>query len=459
MTDPRPIATADLSGPWSLTAADGTAYGTMDLPGDVLSALVDMGHCPDPYWGQNELEVRWVADTDWRLSRTFTVAETDQSLHLSQLDCVATVSVNGTLVLKAQNAFRRYRIDLSDLLQIGENRIEITLHSPTKAANARQAAQPYPVPYTQNYPVPNGNMLRKPQCDFGWDWNAALMPMGLYGDIRLEPNRSFRVRDVLVHQSHEAGTVEVRVTPLFEGAPEDGTVIRASLCGVTGTATAADGTAEVTLGLSDPVLWWPNGQGDQVLHDLTLQIGDQTVTKRIGLREIELVSEPDAAGRSFGFRVNGRDVFAKGANWIPADALPSAITKDGLRDLLQSARDAHMNMIRVWGGGWYETDDFYDLCDELGLMVWQDAMFACSLYPADEEFLDEVTAEVADNAARLQHRASLALWCGDNEMLGALTGRLYAAGGLCGLRFDQRLRFNACPGEAAEPSLKGQSVH
>ncbi|MEL6610148.1 MAG: glycoside hydrolase family 2 protein, partial [Pseudomonadota bacterium] len=362
----------------------------------------------------------WVADRDWTVRRRVSVTDTGYDLVLSQLDTVAQVTVNGVEVLSAQNAFRRYRVDLSGALRAGDNEIAITFRSPTAAANAAQDAQPFFIPYTKNYPVPNGNMLRKPQCDFGWDWNAALMPMGLYGDLRLEPQVALRIRDVLVHQAHQPGRVDVTVTALLSGAATGREVV-ASVCGVTSTGTIEGDRAVFVLSIPDPDLWWPAGQGAQPLHDLTVTVDDAVATRRIGLRDMALVSEPDKIGRSFLFRVNGRDVFAKGANWIPADALPSAVTPKGVRDLLQSAVDANMNMIRVWGGGWYESDWFYQCCDELGLMVWQDAMVACSLYPADDDFLAEVDAEVRDNAARLQHHASLALWCGDNELIGALT--------------------------------------
>ncbi|MES2541603.1 MAG: glycoside hydrolase family 2 protein, partial [Pseudomonadota bacterium] len=179
--------------------------------------------------------------------------------------------------------------------------------------------------------------------------------------------------------------------------------------------------AELVMVIRDPVLWWPAGQGAQVLHELVLTGGGARAVKRIGLRDMKLVSQPDAAGRSFGVRVNGRAVFAKGANWIPADALFGQIAVEGVRGLLQSAVDANMNMIRIWGGGRYEPDWFYDFCDELGLMIWQDFMFACHLYPSTPEFLAEVDAEVRDVVSRISHHACIALWCGDNELIGALT--------------------------------------
>ncbi|MEO0915859.1 MAG: glycoside hydrolase family 2 protein, partial [Pseudomonadota bacterium] len=186
------------------------------------------------------------------------------------------------------------------------------------------------------------------------------------------------------------------------------------------SARCTYGICTASVRILDADLWWPAGQGDQPLYDLELTFADRQVTRRIGLRQMELITEKDAAGLGFKLCVNGRDIFCKGANWIPADALPGQITDAKTRDLLQSAVDANMNMIRIWGGGRYEPDSFYDACDELGLLVWQDFMFACNLYPSDDAYLAEVKAEVIDNVSRIQHHACLALWCGDNELIGAL---------------------------------------
>jgi beta-mannosidase len=271
------------------------------------------------------------------------------------------------------------------------------------------------VPYHKpNCPIPNGNTLRKPQCDFGWDWNIALAPFGVYGAIGFETPGP-RLSGLVVEQTHGPGWAEVTVAAHVPVAAE------MTLAGQVIRAESVAGVARATFRLTDPALWWPAGLGAQTLHDLTLCFGGVTETRRIGLRRLDLVTEPDAAGLGFTFRVNGHDTFARGANWIPADALAGRISREAVRDLLQSAVDANMNMIRVWGGGRYEPDWFYDLCDELGLMVWQDFMFACHLYPSTPAFLAEVQAEVHENALRIGHHACLALWCGDNELIGALT--------------------------------------
>ena len=405
----------DLSGLWTLSDAGGTCRVPMALPGDSISALVAAGVLADPYVGRNEEAARRVCARDWVVTRRFDHDGSPAELCLEGLDTVAEVTLNGVPVLSAANAHRRWRVEVTAALRAGENEIAIAFPSVLRVAEAAQWALPFPVPYHQpNCPLPNGNMIRKPQCDFGWDWNIALAPFGVWGGIRLEPVAP-RIRDVVVTQTHRPGLAEVVVQ-----VHTDGPEVQARLCGQAQAAPVVDGVARLVFRLSDPVLWWPAGQGAQVLHDLTLTMGEVEETRRIGLRDLRLISEPDAAGRSFGFRVNGRDVFAKGANWIPADALHGRITRAGVRDLLQSAVDAHMNMIRVWGGGRYEPDWFYDLCDEMGLMVWQDFMFACHLYPSTPEFRAEVGAEVRDVVLRLNHHACLALWCGDNELIGAL---------------------------------------
>ena len=407
-----------LAGQWQLTDETGMHSCAMTLPGDGVSALERAGLLSDPYWGRNELACRWVGERDWVARRTVTLNDPEVDLVVSGLDTICEIRWDGIPVLATQNQFRSYRAPLAKVARAGENEVEITFRSPVREAARRQAAQPFFVPWTKNYPVPNGNMLRKVQADFGWDWNIALTPFGLEGEIGLEPAGAARINQVLVHQTHAPGRATVTVTLATSHAEAERA--RASLCGLTAEGRVQNGRATLSFEIENPALWWPNGHGDQVLHDLSLHVGPAEARRRLGLRTIELITAPDAAGASFGFRVNGRDIFAKGANWIMADALPGRITPEKTRALLQSAADVHMNMVRVWGGGRYEPDSFYAACDELGLMVWQDFMFACSLYPSTPEFLAEVEAEVADQVARLQHHACLALWCGDNELVGAL---------------------------------------
>jgi beta-mannosidase len=415
----------DLSGDWTLTDEAGAFSARLALPGDVHSALLAAGLIPDPYHGRNEYDVRWVAERDWTAARTFARPAGDGPFLLvaDGLDTVADILLNGRVIHAAATSFREHVVDATEALVPGENRIEIRFRSNPRVANELQAAQPFPVPYSQNNcPIPNGNMLRKAQCDFGWDWGIALAPLGLYGRIGIVDG-SGEIADARISQQHLPGSVILDLDIALRGFAADMTdwTVTLGAAATVGKLPLDGGSGRITarLIIEEPELWWPAGSGPQPIHELVVTAGDQRRVFPIALREIRLVSEPDATGRSFRVTVNGRDIFARGANWIPADALPSRISDAATRDLLQSAADAHMNMIRVWGGGRYEPASFYETCDALGLLVWQDFMFACHLYPSSDEFFAEVEREVAFQARRIGHH--VALWCGDNELLGALT--------------------------------------
>jgi beta-mannosidase len=412
----------DLAGQWNLKSADGKHSAHMTVPGDVHSALIAAEIIPHPYVGKNEDLVQWVAHDDWVITREFEIEKVEPSyLDITYLDTVATILINGQVVLEAQNCFRRYRPDVSSALRVGVNKIEIKFHSNIRVAAEKQAAQPFYIPYAkQNCPIPNGNMLRKPACDFGWDWNLAIAPFGLYGDIKLVRMAAARIEHVQAKQIHNADgsvDVDVQVSLFTRGESE----VSISFAGQTRKVKARTDQCTERFHIAKPELWWPAGSGAQILYPLTVTCETQKITRQIGLRKIELITTPDKAGSRFAFRVNGHEIFCRGANWIPADALPSQSTPALRRKLLQAAADGNMNMIRVWGGGFYEPDDFYETCDELGLLVWQDFMFSCNLYPSTDEFLDEVKIEVDYQVRRLGSHACLALWCGDNELIGALT--------------------------------------
>ena len=418
----------DLSGTWRLSSLDEETTALMPVPGDVHTALKNAGLIVDPYVGRNEQDLGWVAEIDWQIERDFTLPDAggDWYLDLDNLDTVATVEVNGVTVLSADNCFRRYRPDVSQALKTGDNRIRITFHSSIREGAKRQAAQPFYIPYhTGNSPIANGNMLRKPQCHFGWDWNIALAPLGLYGTIALKRLEAARIEHVVTRQIHAQDhvilSVDVTLFALAQGSVPLVLRLGDDEVRLDVDLQPGDTTVSHDFRIDAPRLWWPSGSGEQALYDLTAEIPSETVTRRIGLRTVELLTDKDEAGSRFAFRVNGREIFCRGANWIPADALFSLTSEEKTRDLLQSAVDANMNMIRVWGGGFYEADWFYDLCDEMGLMVWQDFQFSCNLYPSTPDFLENVTAEVDYQVRRLISHPSIVLWCGDNELVGALT--------------------------------------
>ncbi len=431
MTTRPDITAIDLSGTWRLATLSGEHAAAMAVPGDVHSALLAAGIIADPYAGRNELDARWVAEADWAMERTFLVQpemlEAAWYLDIGSIDTVASVYVNGVLVQDTDNCFRRYRPDVTEALKAGENTIRVVIHSAIAAGAARQAEQPFFVPWHEgNSPIANGNMLRKPQCHFGWDWNLAIAPLGIYAPIVLRKLEIARIEHVTTRQFHHAdGSVDLYVTASFH-AEEPGILpvhftLDAERVRLDIGVNAGETVLTHLFHVEAPQLWWPAGHGAQAVSQVTVETPTERVTRTVGFRQVELLTDRDEAGSRFALRVNGREIFCRGANWIPADALFSRVTKAGVRDLLQSAVDANMNMIRVWGGGFYEPDWFYDLCDEMGLMVWQDFMFACNLYPSTSDFLDNVTAEVDYQVRRLSSHPSIVLWCGDNELVGALT--------------------------------------
>ncbi len=313
------------------------------------------------------------------------------------------------------------------MVRSGENEIAIRFLSATREAAARAAKQPFPIPYTKNNRVDDLNMLRKAQCHGGWDWGPCLMVIGIYAEPKLHLYDDARIEHAVIRQDHHDDgsvtvTAHVELLALKDGPVPvvftfDDTVVE----GEAMVRRANGGAIDLSLTVAEPLLWWPAGYGEQPLYAASVEIPGDRVEKRIGLRQLRLINEPDEAGTSMTFAVNGVSIFCKGANWIPADALPSRITRERISRLLGEAVAANMNMIRVWGGGFYEFDAFYELCDELGLLVWQDMMFACSQYPSTPEFLAEVDAEVRYQVKRLASHASIAIWCGDNEVIGSLT--------------------------------------
>lgn len=421
----------DLYGEWRLSRAGARDSIPARIPGDTHSALLAAGKIPDPYVGTNELEVQWAGREDWTYRREFVVdegmlAEENIFLDLSGVDTLAQISVNEARVADADNMFTGLRLDLKPHLRRGRNSIAVTFRSAEKAAVEAAGKLPYPVPCV-SYPIqsPHRNLIRKAQCHAGWDWGPCLMVAGIYGDASIQGVGAVRVDCVNTEQRHVKGRCTVKVSVECAAARAGRYPFRVDLGerAVERTVSLEAGVNRVAaeIHVESPRLWWPNGHGEQPLYSLTVTVGDHSVSKRIGLRTLEVVNKEDASGLSMSFRVNGADVFCKGANWIPCDALPQRQTREVLSDLLSAAAAAHMNMLRVWGGGQYEQDAFYDLCDELGLLVWQDMMFSCSLYPAAPEFLARVGKEVRYQARRLRDHPCLALWCGNNENVGMFT--------------------------------------
>lgn len=420
----------NLAGVWQLSQQGCDDIIEAHVPGDTHTALLEAGKIPDPYWGENELAVQWVGRQDWVYSRTFTVseeflAESSIFLNCDRLDTITDIYINDKYVASTDNMFRRYRFEVKEHLWLGENELRIVFRSAENTALERSQNLPYEIPHSQ-YPIqsPHINLIRKVACHGGWDWGCCLMVAGIYGDIYLGATSVGRIEYVYTTQNHRDGECRVEVTTEVISPKGGETELQVTLGEIQHSrpVTLKPGLNIVSTELlvENPQLWWPNGHGLQPLYELTVHIVGDEVKKRLGLRQLEIIVEEDEIGLSFKVRVNGVAIFCKGANWIPADALPQRQTREKLDDLLTSAAAAHMNMIRVWGGGQYESHDFYDLCDEKGILIWQDFMFSCALYPATPEFLANVKEEVTHQVKRLRDHACIALWCGNNECLGAL---------------------------------------
>ena len=403
-------------------ATQGSPWRAARVPGCVHTDLRRHKLIPDPFFGTNELGLQWIEERAWEYRTSFAVPATllgEETVELvtDGLDTVATVRLNGRVVARTENMFTGYRWNVKPLLRAGRN--ELTVHFGSALSYIR-SHRPAHDPREFNDPIGRSQVIRKQQCQFGWDWGPRFVTAGLWRDIRIEAWSSNRLVDVRVTQKHrQDGSVLLDIAP--ELARRDA---RATLTGT--VSLGGKVVAEIKnhrAKIEQARLWWPNGHGAQPLYTIELEVHDAAGkviglwSKRLGLRTLELDRHPDKAGETFQFVVNGRAIFAKGANWIPAHSFVAGLTRaDYARDLT-SAAAANMNMLRVWGGGIYESDDFYALCDELGLMVWQDFMFACSIYPADAAFRASVRAEAQHQVRRLRHQACLALWCGNNEIV------------------------------------------
>jgi beta-mannosidase len=419
----------DLAGKWQLSQ-DGKPPIPGHLPGSTYLDYMANG-MPDPFWGMNETAASELANHNYTYSRTFDL--TSDFINTAHVDLVAqgfdtlcTIVINGNELGRTNNINRQWRMDAKRLLKEGQNLIEIKIENPFPYMERRHKKEP--LPSTRGKAKGRAH-LRKTPCHFGWDWGPFLSPAGIIGTIALESLKT-RIDDMRIRQKHagkEDGgkTVELDITAVLstEEANFEGEVSLQSPDGKISKykAEITDKKISCNINVDNPQIWWCNGLGDSPLYKLTLTIlHDGALAdmqeKQIGLRTIELDTSDDRYGARFRFIINGVPIFAKGANWIPADSFITRVKSEDINFYVENAKRANMNMLRVWGGGMYGGEEFYDACDRNGILVWQDFIFACSAYPLyDESFLDNVHGEVADNVRRIRHRASLALWCGNNE--------------------------------------------
>ncbi|WP_432932889.1 glycoside hydrolase family 2 protein [Microbispora sp. CA-135349] len=397
------------------------------VPGSSHLDLMAAGLIPDPYLDRNEAELIWMHRADWRYATTFQApaARSGERVDLvfDGIDTVATVRLNGRLLGRTANMHRGYRFDVGETLRDGANELEVTIHS---ALNHAEQVEEKLGSRKRAYPHPY-NAIRKMACSFGWDWGPDLQTAGIWKPVRLERWRTARlsrVRPLVTMDPDGTGRVEVHVELDYACAGDYS--ITVNVGDRSQRVPVSGGAATVTVLVPQARLWWPVGYGDQALYDLTVTLLQEdrpvdVARRRVGFRTITLDTGPDDIGSPFTFVVNGRPVFAKGANWIPDDHFLTRVDRERITRRVDQAVAANMNMLRVWGGGIYESDDFYDVCDERGVLVWQDFPFACAFYSEEEPLRSEVEAEARENVTRLVSHPSLALWNGNNENLVAFT--------------------------------------
>jgi beta-mannosidase len=405
---PGPSDGAENPNPWNERAVRAT------VPGCVHTDLLAAGLIEDPYLDENEGKVAWIGRTDWVYETTFEHdAEGDRiDLVCAGLDTVATVTLNDVELGRTANMHRCYRFDTRTALRAGTNRLRIRFDSAYAYAEAQQERlgdrpNAYPEPF---------NFIRKMACNFGWDWGPTLVTAGIWQDIGLHTWSHARLAEVRPQVTVEDGVGRVDVHITLDRDSEGPVTVAAAVGGRETVARITGREAVLTVTVEDPELWWPRGYGEQTRYDLDVTVSDSYGTldvwaRKIGFRTVAV----DRTDGAFTLVVNDVPVFVRGANWIPDDVFAGRVTRERLTQRLLQARDANINFLRVWGGGRYESDDFYDLADYLGLMVEQDFLFACAAYPEEEPFASEVAAEARENVVRLSSHPSLMLWTGNNE--------------------------------------------
>lgn len=407
----------NLGGAWRMREADSETWHSAHVPGSVYADLMADGTMPDPFWRENELDAFERMKKDYVYQRAFTVTEAQLAhahveLVCEGLDTLAHVSLNGHEIAFADNMHITWVWDVKEQLHTGENTLEIRFDSPIRYCAKKAEEAPG---WESSDATPGFRHLRKAHCMFGWDWGPRLPDAGIWRPIFLRTWDAARLENALMLQAHHDGVVDVTIRPEIAGESAWSAEI-----------TAPDGevmiipkttAAEQVVTIQNPQLWWPNGLGKQPLYRVTVRLaaGD-TRTWRIGLRTMTVSREKDEWGEEFCHVVNGVKVFAMGADYIPEDNILARVTPERTRRLLEGCKAANFNAIRVWGGGYYPDDAFYDICDELGLLVWQDLMYACAFYDLTPDFERSIRVETHQNVARLRHHASLALICGNNEM-------------------------------------------
>ena len=436
--------TVEISENWTFKNNIDSLWLEASVPGDVHMDLLKNGLIEDPFYRLNEHDLQWIDKTDWEYKTEFDLSKKDINSHSLSLDfhgidTYSSIYLNDSLIATTDNMFIGKTVDIKSFAKLGKNKLYVKLYSPINKGvklhdslgydissfNANDLAEIGKVEGNKRVSV----FTRKAPYHYGWDWGPRLVTSGIWQPINIKKWNYFNIEDLYIKQktldesASLVAEIEVEsyleIDEMISEIYVDNQKVSTDLIYINKGANKI----EIPFTIKDYELWWPNGMGDQNMYEIKVKLQSNnnfvTTSKRIGLREINLVTSEDSIGNNFYFEVNKKPVFMKGVNYIPQDIFLNRVSDDKYEELLNSAVDANMNMIRVWGGGIYENEIFYNLCDEKGLLVWQDFMFACAMYPGDEEFLKSVEQEAEFNVKRLRGHPSIALWCGNNEVRSA----------------------------------------
>lgn len=435
------VTVLNLNQNWEFTESGKDQWLPAVVPGTVHQDLLRHKLIPNPFWGTNESKIQWVEEKDWDYRTSFDISKeqlkiASASLFFEGLDTYADVFLNGSLVLSSDNMFVGYQVPVHQVLREGKNMLHVRFYSPINKTIPQHLSDGF------NYPADNDHhdkklsvYTRKAPYSYGWDWGIRMVTSGVWRPVSLRFVTSAQIQDVHVvqtvltdRQAQTANHVVIKNVLSFSLPVKiklEYLLKNKTVFSETKEYTLIPGSNSLTMNalVESPQKWMPAGWGDPTLYDVKVQVIDQDQQilhqdqLRFGFRTVRLVNEPDNHGQSFYFEVNGQPMYAKGANYIPQDAMLPSVTDDRYRELFHDIRAANMNMVRVWGGGTYESDLFYDLADENGILVWQDFLFGCTTYPHDPAFLKRVEEETTYNIKRLRNHACLAMWCGNNEIL------------------------------------------
>ena len=417
---------------WEFKQSGSGTWVNAIVPGCVHLDLLNNNKIPEPFFGTNEKDIQWIAEKDWIYRLTFRpefeiLTREKVILTFHGLDTYAKVYLNSDIILESNNMFHPWAIDVKNILKDDENELVVHFCSPINKVLPSLKSKDYILPADNDQIKNTSPYTRKAPYHYGWDWGPSFATSGIWRSVELIGHGDWIVETAHLHQkkiSRDKAELELQMSVVSSIEVDGELIISEAKKGIHITKSIflsiGSNSIDQSIVINNPELWWPVGHGEQNLYEFKITFNADNTTekivKRIGLRDFKVQQKKDENGTSFTFIINEKPIFSKGANWIPADSFTTRLKKQDYRKLLESAVKANMNTLRVWGGGIYESDDFYNLCDEMGILVWQDFMFACSLYPGDKTFLESVEKEARYQVNRLKGHPSIILWCGNNEI-------------------------------------------